>query len=190
MSFKLDDNYVDVAARVAAFREKHPDGSLQQVSLDFREVDGSWWVIYTAAAYRYPEDERPGHGTAWEPVPGRTPYTKDSEVQNSETAAWGRAIVAVLAADTRKGVASADEVRARQDKAAATPQAPPAPPVGKAVARLATVNSIESLENFGALAQGYNLAGNWSNDDLAEFNRAAESARVRLTAELRTDTPA
>jgi hypothetical protein len=47
-------------------------------------------------------------------MPGKTPYTKDSEIQNAETSAWGRAIVAVLAADTRKGVASRDEVAARR----------------------------------------------------------------------------
>lgn len=178
MTFKMADDYVDVAARIAAFREKHSDGSLQQVSLDFREVAGSWWVVYTAAAYRTPDDIRPGMGTAWEPVPGRTPYTKDSELQNAETAAWGRAIVAVLAADTRKGVASADEVRARQDRDV---EPPSAPPVGKAVARLAVVNSLESLNNFYALAQGYVAAGSWSGEDFDEFIRAAESARTRLT---------
>jgi hypothetical protein len=32
-------------------------------------------------------------------------------VQNAETAAWGRAIVAALAADTKRGIASAEEVR-------------------------------------------------------------------------------
>lgn len=110
--FSMDD-YIDVAERIAEFRAKHPEGSLQQVALDFREVNGTWWVIYTAAAYRSPDDQRPGHGTAWEPVPGKTPYTKDSELQNAETAAWGRAIVAVLAADTKRGIASAQEVRSR-----------------------------------------------------------------------------
>ncbi len=186
MTFKLADDYVDVAARIAAFREKHPDGSLQQVSLDFREVAGSWWCIYTAAAYRSPDDDRPGHGTAWEPVPGRTPYTKDSELQNAETAAWGRAIVAVLAADTRKGVASADEVRARQDRDVETPQAPSAPPVGKAVARLAVVNSLESLENFANLAVDYLNSGAWSLDDYATFAAAREFARERLEQDVPT----
>jgi hypothetical protein len=49
---------------------------------------------------------------AWEPFPGPTPYTKDSELMNAETAAWGRAIVAVgLAAN--KTIASRQEVEAR-----------------------------------------------------------------------------
>lgn len=112
-NFKMTD-YIDVATRIVEFREKYPDGSLQQVSIDFREFGGASWVIYTAAAYRSPQDERPGQGTAWEPVPGKTNFTRDSELQNAETAAWGRAIVAVLAADTKRGIASAEEVQARR----------------------------------------------------------------------------
>lgn len=112
--YKLPMDYIDVQTRIVEFRTKYPQGSLQQVSIDFREVAGTAWVIYTAAAYRTPDDERPGIGTAWERIPGKTNFTRDSEVQNAETAAWGRAIVASLAADTKKGIASAEEVRNRQ----------------------------------------------------------------------------
>jgi hypothetical protein len=70
--------------------------------------------VFKAYAYRTADDPRPGVGHASEPIPGKTPYTKDSEWANGETSAWGRAIVAVLAADTRKGVASRDEVAARR----------------------------------------------------------------------------
>lgn len=119
------EDYVDVAARILAFRDLHPDGSLQQVSIDFRDFAGKSWVIYTAAAYRTPDDPRPGHGTAWEPVPGPTAYTKDSELQNAETSAWGRALIAVGAADAKKGIASADEVRNRQQRAPAPQPADP-----------------------------------------------------------------
>ena len=121
--FALD--YIDVAERIVEFRTKHPEGSLQQVSLDFREFGGKSWVVFTAAAYRNEDDQRPGHGTAWEPVPGATPFTRDSELQNAETAAWGRAIVAVLAADTKRGVSSAEEVRNRQEPVAAAPEPTP-----------------------------------------------------------------
>lgn len=106
-------DYIDVAARIVEFRTKHPEGSLQQHDLQFVTFGGNDWVVYTAAAYRTPDDERPGIGTAWEAVPGKTNFTRDSELQNAETAAWGRAIVAALAADTKKGVASEQEVRNR-----------------------------------------------------------------------------
>ena len=112
--FEMPLDYIDVAARIVEFRGKHPEGSLQQVAIDFRTFAGHDWIVYTAAAYRTPDDPRPGMGTAWEPVPGKTPYTRDSELQNAETAAWGRAIVAVLAADTKRGIASAEEVRNRR----------------------------------------------------------------------------
>jgi hypothetical protein len=110
----LDENYVTVPQRIAEFREKHPEGSLQQVHLEFVSVGGRDFVVYTAAAYRTPDDARPGIGTAWEPIPGKTQYTRDSEVQNAETAAWGRAIVAALAADTNRGIASHEEVLSRE----------------------------------------------------------------------------
>lgn len=137
-TFQLD--YIDVAERIATFRTKHPEGSLQQVALDFREVDGKTWVIYTAAAYRSPDDQRPGIGTAWEPIPGSTNFTRGSEVQNAETAAWGRAIVAALAGDTKRSIASAEEVRNSQERQQSQEQAPP--PVDT---RLALINEIGAL---------------------------------------------
>lgn len=121
MSIDLD-SYNTVPERIVEFAAKYPEGSLQRVGeLQFVSYAGADWVIYTAAAYRTPDDPRPGIGTAWERIPGATPYTKGSEVQNAETSAWGRAIVAVLAADTRKGVASAEEVRLAQDRQAEIP---------------------------------------------------------------------
>lgn len=108
-------DYIDVATRIVEFKKIWPQGNLAQLNLEFlRDFGGKDWVVYTAAAYRSPEDDNPGIGTAWEPVPGPTRFTKDSEVQNAETAAWGRAMVAALAVDTKKGVASAEEVRNRQ----------------------------------------------------------------------------
>jgi hypothetical protein len=112
------DGYNDVSARIVEFREKHPDGSLQPADLDkpfqVLEVGDQMFIVVVAAAFRSPDDEKPGVGMAYEQFPGRTPYTKGSELQNAETSAWGRAIVAALAADTKKGIASAEEVRNRQ----------------------------------------------------------------------------
>ncbi len=106
-------DYNDVANRIVEFREKHPTGSLVQVDLQFLTFGGKDWVVYTAAAYRSPEDVNPGIGTAWEPVPGPTSFTRDSELQNAETSAWGRAMVAALAVDTKTGIASNEEIKAR-----------------------------------------------------------------------------
>jgi hypothetical protein len=115
-NYKGPLDYIDVATRIVEFREKYPTGSLQQLNYEFVNVNGKDWIVYTAAAFRTPDDERPGIGTAWEPIPGPTNFTRDSEVQNAETAAWGRAMVAALAVDTKKGIASSEEVRNRQVK--------------------------------------------------------------------------
>jgi hypothetical protein len=112
------NDYIDVSERIRRFRESYPNGSLQQVSLQFIDFAGKSWVVYTAAAYRSPDDITPGHGTAWEPVPGKSNFTRDSEVQNVETSAWGRAIIAVLVADGGKRIASREEVH---HKAPASP---------------------------------------------------------------------
>ncbi|HWT22714.1 MAG TPA: hypothetical protein VN213_04340 [Solirubrobacteraceae bacterium] len=110
--FKLDD-YIDVAERLRQFYERYPDGRITRLD-DPRvmEVGDKTFIVYSAVAYRDPEDPRPCVGTAWEPFPGRTPYTRDSELMNAETAAWGRAIIA--AGIPSKRIASADEVAARQ----------------------------------------------------------------------------
>jgi hypothetical protein len=121
------ENYIDVAQRIADFRERYPDGSLQPVDhaapFEVRKIDGTTkggqdftatFIIYTAAAYRTPHDQRPGIGCAWEVFPGRTPYTLGSELMNAETSAQGRAIVAALASDSKRGVASREEIRNRR----------------------------------------------------------------------------
>lgn len=113
MGYQAPTDYIDVAERIREFRDKHPDGSLQRIDWGIQEVAGKAFVYYTAAAYRTPDDERPGIGTAWEPFPGPTPYTKNSELMNAETSAWGRAIIAAGAADAKR-VASANEVANRQ----------------------------------------------------------------------------
>lgn len=114
---RLSD-YNDVPARIADFRAKHPGGSLQPANPDvpykIEQIGERFYIVVVAAAYRTPDDPRPGIGMAYEQWPGKTPYTRDSELQNAETSAWGRAIVAVLAADTKKGIASQEEVRNRQ----------------------------------------------------------------------------
>lgn len=143
-SFDLD-TYNTVAERIAEFREKHPDGSLQQVRYELLEVGEKMFIAYTAAAYRNPDDKLPGIGCAWEPVPGPTQFTRDSEMQNAETAAWGRAIVAALAADTTKGVASWDEIENR----GSNPEPDPALAAEVAAANEARGELLAKTKQFG-----------------------------------------
>lgn len=116
MSFNME-GYVDVAERIRRFKAAYPNGCLRPYNpgepFRIMEIGGREFIVYTAAAFRSPEDACPGIAVAAEPAVGATSFTKNSEVMNAETSAWGRAIVAVLAADAHK-VASADEVRNRQ----------------------------------------------------------------------------
>jgi hypothetical protein len=128
-NYKGPLDYIDVATRIIEFREKYPTGSLQSWKdpyvIEVKMPDGSIksYMVYSAAAYRTPDDILPGVGWAYEPIPGPTNFTRDSELQNAETAAWGRAMVAALAVDTKKGIASSEEVRNRQTKTTEAPQA-------------------------------------------------------------------
>jgi hypothetical protein len=112
MAFKIDDDCVDVAHRITLFYERYPDGRLTRVGEPkVWEIGGKSFIGYTAHAYRTPDDPVPAVGTAWEPFPGPTQFTRDSELMNAETSAWGRAIIA--AGIPSKKIASSDEVKAR-----------------------------------------------------------------------------
>lgn len=107
-------NYIDVAERIEQFYAKYEDGRLtSDVNPYVVTVGDSAYIVYIAKAYRTPDDPHPGVGAAWEPVPGKTNFTRDSELMNAETSAWGRAIVAVGFASKGNPIASANEVRNR-----------------------------------------------------------------------------
>ena len=143
-------SYIDVAARIAEFRGKHPDGSLQPADLfqpyRVESIGDQTYIVVVAAAYRTPDDPRPGIGMAYEVFPGRTPYTKGSELQNAETSAWGRAIVAVLAADTKRGIASQEEVRNRHAEDEAEDREPTASDIRSAIAKVGAAKGMDLNE--------------------------------------------
>lgn len=106
------DDYIEVAERIRMFLEQYPTGSLQS-EWEYVQRDGEQWLVVKGYAYRTPDDTRPGIGHAWEPIPGRTPYTRGSELMVGETSAWGRCTAAIGIAVNR-GVASANEIRSAQ----------------------------------------------------------------------------
>jgi hypothetical protein len=108
-------DYIEVKDRIAQFKDKFPNGSLQTDPPEIRDVLGHTWIIMRAYAYRDPEDTRPGIGHAWEHVPGKTSYTIGSELMVCETSAWGRALAAIGIA-VSKSVASRDEVMAAEGR--------------------------------------------------------------------------
>ncbi len=106
-------DYVPVNKRIQEFYDRYPEGSLQSLRPpEILEVGGKAFVVYAAAAYRTADDTRPGVGWAWEPVPGPTNFTRDSELMNAETSAWGRAIAA-LGFEVKNSVATREDVQNR-----------------------------------------------------------------------------
>lgn len=119
-------DYVPVNERLAALLDKYPDASLQSEIVELTDTR----VTIKAIAYRTPDDARPGIGHSSMEIPGGTPYTRGSEIENAETSAWGRAIAA-LGFEVKRGLASAEEVRNKQPehrgpaKAASNPSGAP-----------------------------------------------------------------
>ena len=103
------DGYVPVAERIDAFVAKHPEGSLQSEIVELTESR----VTVKAYAYRSPDDPRPGIGHSSLDIPGKTSFTRGSEIENAETSAWGRAI-ASLGFEVKRGIASREEARNKQ----------------------------------------------------------------------------
>ena len=110
--FELGD-YVEVRDRIRLFYEAYPDGRLTTADVTIHtDPDGEQRVMVKALAYRTPDDPVPGAGHSWMVLPGSTPYTRGSEVENTETSAWGRAIGS-LGIGIDKSIASGDEVRGK-----------------------------------------------------------------------------
>lgn len=108
-------DYIEVKDRVQEFYKKYPNGSLQFEFNGTMEIAGQTIIWGRAYAYRDQEDLRPGIGTAWELVPGKSPFTRGSEIQVLETSAWGRA-TAALGVAVSKSIASRNEVQAAQSR--------------------------------------------------------------------------
>lgn len=117
---KFAEDYIDVAERLRAWYEAYPNGRIETSIL--AHTDNR--VTVKALAYRgdfaevdpkdrpYNYEERPaGIGHASMAIPGSTPYTRGSELENCETSAVGRALV--MAGLPAKRVASNDEIRAK-----------------------------------------------------------------------------
>jgi hypothetical protein len=122
-----ESGYIEVKDRIEKFYEKFPDGSLQSEIVQIDEEV----VVVKGLAYRTADDERPGIGHSMMRFGGNNPYTKDSEIENAETSAWGRALAA-LGFEVKKAIASAEEVQNKQGESpksstSSRVKTPPAP---------------------------------------------------------------
>ena len=104
--------YVEVADRLREFYEKNPSARIVTSIVDQSDKR----VTVKAEVFRKADDVLPaGVGHSALTIPGTTPYTRGAELENAETSAIGRALVA--AGLPSKKVASADEVLAKRGAA-------------------------------------------------------------------------
>lgn len=175
--FDLGD-YVEVPDRIARFYERHPEGRIAEVGLpQVLTIGAKTFIGVTVAVYRTPDDGQPCVGTAWEPFPGSTSFTKDAEMMNAATSAIGRALVAAGILAKGEKIASRNEVRNRQTpkEAGSVPPAPdvPHPPANPGAPAPASKPS--HVNNDGTLKMDILYA----LGEQAGFNKLQVDATVR-----------
>jgi hypothetical protein len=104
--FALGD-YVEVSERIAAWFDAYPDGRIETDIVSMTDK----LVVTRSRCYRSADvSEAPaGIGHSMLGIPGKTPYTRDSELENCETSSVGRALV--MAGIPSKNIASGHEIR-------------------------------------------------------------------------------
>lgn len=107
--------YVDVKTRLRFAMSRNPDLRIQASRPTVVTVDGQSFIEVTVTVWRDPFDPLPAIATAWEPFPGKSPFTRNSEMMNAETSALGRALAFVDVTLTGEvpSLASREEVRNR-----------------------------------------------------------------------------
>jgi hypothetical protein len=111
-AFNLGD-YVDVPTRLAEALKRWPDLRIQETKPIIVTVDNQQYVEISCTVWNDANDLMPTVAYCWEPIPGRTPYTKGSEMMNASTSCLGRAL-GMKGMGIGKSIASLNEVQARQ----------------------------------------------------------------------------
>lgn len=153
MAFAMDD-YVQVNERIAAFYEAHPTGSIQSEIHTLTEN----LVVVKASAWRGPDDTRPCIAHSQLAIPGKTSFTRDSEVENAETSAVGRAL-AMMGFEVKRSLASREEARNKHDDSPAPKkadkgeetQAPAAPEWAAVLTGILNDEGMKAADLAGAL---------------------------------------
>jgi hypothetical protein len=111
-AFNLGD-YVDVPTRLAEALKRWPNLRIQETKPVIVTVDNQQYIEISCTVWNDVDDLMPTVAYCWEPIPGRTPYTKGSEMMNASTSCLGRAL-GMKGMGIGKSIASRNEVQARQ----------------------------------------------------------------------------
>ena len=105
-------DYVDVPTRFRLALDKWPELRVIEEPAKVIEIGDKTFISVTMTVYRDPLDPLPCVATCWEPWPGRTPFTLNSEAMNCSTSALGRALGMMIPFGK---MASFEEVQNRQN---------------------------------------------------------------------------
>lgn len=106
------DGYVTVNQRLIAALAKYPELRIVEEPHTVETIGDQIMLVCSVWVYTTPDDSRPVRGSVTEPFPGKTPYTRNSELMVGYTSAVGRAL-GYLGFAIDKSIASSDEVAAR-----------------------------------------------------------------------------
>jgi hypothetical protein len=107
-------DYVDVPTRFRLALDKWPELRVIEEPAKVITIGDKTFISVTMTVYRDPTDPLPCVATCWEPWPGRTPFTLNSEAMNCSTSALGRALGMMIPFGK---MASFEEVQNRQNDA-------------------------------------------------------------------------
>ena len=138
------DGYTTVNQRILTFFERYPTGTISTHPAKIITLNDHTFISVMAEVNITP-DSPPVLAEAWEVFPGKTPYTRDSEMMNAATSAIGRALMQ-LGIGIDKSAASADEVQLAQERRSDTGDGP-APRTG-AKKWKATEKQIGAVQNM------------------------------------------
>ena len=83
-------DYVDVPTRFAALLAKWPELRIKEHRPEIVTIGDKTFISVTMQAWRTPDDPQPCQATCFEPFPGKTAFTRDSEQMNASTSCLGR----------------------------------------------------------------------------------------------------
>ena len=145
-------NYVDVPTRFKLALDKWPDLRIVESKPEVVTIGDKTFISVTMSAWRTADDPMPCQATCWEPFPGKTSFTRDSEQMNASTSVLGRLLGLMMPFGPK--MASAEEVQNRQPDTTSAPAT-----LAKQFERTMTLgaNAVEKPPSEGQLALLRNL---------------------------------
>jgi hypothetical protein len=115
MAFDLSE-YVDVKTRLKQALATFPQLRIVEHRPEITQVGDQLFIECSVTVSRDPDDPIPVTAYIFEPYPGKTSFTKNSEQANGATSVLGRAL-GYLGFGIDKSIASSNEVLGRQEAA-------------------------------------------------------------------------